>query len=300
VFFCTNNSTQHRDLYSHRFNAANVPFDFNQLYTSASTAANYVQHKIIQPPFTSTSFPISSPISQEKATTPPNDVEAAQSPPQKKVLIIGEQGLLQEFHDRNLTDRVLTLNDFRPHFTSLDDLVAFKLDPSICGVVIGLQADFSWLDCCVVMMILRENQNVECIATSEVKTYPATKQRQLPGVGSIVAMIQDGCSDVNVKIMGKPEKHMLDAIIADHGIDLERTLMVGDRLDSDIAFGNQWGLDTMLVFSGVVKKAEFAEAHGLCDEEMGNGKKPTKKKNRGIHTPVYWADDVTWLVGDGL
>ena len=51
-------------------------------------------------------------------------------------------------------------------------------------------------------------------------------------------------------MVGKPSQFVLDAIAEQVGVDKSRICMVGDRLDTDILFGQQGGLSTMLVLSG--------------------------------------------------
>ncbi len=73
---------------------------------------------------------------------------------------------------------------------------------------------------------------------------------------------------------------MLDAIVDKGHLDRERTLMVGDRLDTDIAFGRHGGLATLLVLTGVTKEAEVegrvsgtipaASDHPLPDYVIGS------------------------------
>lgn len=57
-------------------------------------------------------------------------------------------------------------------------------------------------------------------------------------------------------IIGKPNKTMMDAIIAEHRFDPKRALMVGDNLSTDIEFGLNSGVRTLLVLGGVTEKAE--------------------------------------------
>lgn len=53
------------------------------------------------------------------------------------------------------------------------------------------------------------------------------------------------------KNFGKPSVYMMDEIKERIGNNLSRALLIGDRLETDIAMGNNFGLDTALVLSGV-------------------------------------------------
>jgi len=57
------------------------------------------------------------------------------------------------------------------------------------------------------------------------------------------------------KHFGKPSKFMFDEIINFLDIPLNKCLIVGDRLETDIAMGNRFGIDTALVSTGVVNEA---------------------------------------------
>ncbi len=51
-------------------------------------------------------------------------------------------------------------------------------------------------------------------------------------------------------VVGKPAEFMLANIANTFGLKRSQICMVGDRLDTDILFGQQGGLSTMLVLSG--------------------------------------------------
>jgi ribonucleotide monophosphatase NagD (HAD superfamily) len=44
---------------------------------------------------------------------------------------------------------------------------------------------------------------------------------------------------------------MMDEVMQRLGNDFSKILLIGDRLETDIAMGNTFGLDTALVLSGV-------------------------------------------------
>ncbi|OGU72856.1 MAG: hypothetical protein A2V93_01795 [Ignavibacteria bacterium RBG_16_34_14] len=53
------------------------------------------------------------------------------------------------------------------------------------------------------------------------------------------------------KNFGKPSKYMMDEVKERLGNDFSKTLLIGDRLETDIAMGNSFGLHTVLVLTGV-------------------------------------------------
>ena len=53
------------------------------------------------------------------------------------------------------------------------------------------------------------------------------------------------------KNFGKPSKYMIDEVKERLGNDFSKALLIGDRLETDIAMGNAFGLDTALVLTGV-------------------------------------------------
>lgn len=59
-------------------------------------------------------------------------------------------------------------------------------------------------------------------------------------------------------MVGKPNPILIRRLIDDYGLDASRTLMIGDRLDTDIMFGNAGGVSTALVLSGVNQAEDVA------------------------------------------
>jgi HAD superfamily hydrolase (TIGR01450 family) len=50
---------------------------------------------------------------------------------------------------------------------------------------------------------------------------------------------------------GKPSKYIIDEVKERLGNDFSKTLLIGDRIETDIAMGNSFGLHTALVSTGV-------------------------------------------------
>ena len=63
--------------------------------------------------------------------------------------------------------------------------------------------------------------------------------------------------------IGKPQPTMIFEVMKKFGVSKEETVVIGDRLYTDIASGNNAGVDTVCVLSGEVTLAEVDEAKGV-------------------------------------
>lgn len=91
------------------------------------------------------------------------------------------------------------------------------------------------------------------IGTNPDRTFP-TPEGLAPGAGAILAAIE-AASDVLPTITGKPEPAMYEILLKELGTAPADTLVVGDRLETDIAGGLALGSPTALVLSGVSTRA---------------------------------------------
>ena len=101
------------------------------------------------------------------------------------------------------------------------------------------------------------------IATNADATLP-NEQGFQPGAGSIVAAIATASGSKPV-VVGKPEPLMMRKAVEQLGVAASETVMVGDRLDTDIAAGHHAGLLTALVLTGVTRREDLARAVVLPD-----------------------------------
>lgn len=83
--------------------------------------------------------------------------------------------------------------------------------------------------------------------SSSLKLILTSKSELL---GPLVSAIENA-TNRKATIIGKPSKFIFDVIVKSNPpFNLERTLMIGDRLDVDVVFGNSCGLKTLFVESG--------------------------------------------------
>ncbi|MCP4648176.1 MAG: HAD-IIA family hydrolase [bacterium] len=93
------------------------------------------------------------------------------------------------------------------------------------------------------------------LASNEDASYPVEEGLK-PGAGAIVAALEQSTGRKPV-VIGKPQPLILDMIIKKYGLEKDETLMVGDRLETDILMAKQEGLKSCFVLSGVSRKEEM-------------------------------------------
>ena len=79
-----------------------------------------------------------------------------------------------------------------------------------------------------------------------------------PDAASIIAAIE-ACTTVRCEaIVGKPSRHMTDAILTLTGAPAERCLIIGDRLETDVQMGLDAGMGAALTLTGATTREAAA------------------------------------------
>ena len=120
-------------------------------------------------------------------------------------------------------------------------------------VVVSDTEDVAYDDLKIACLALR--RGADFLATSRDPTYPMP-DGLWPGTGAVVAAIETA-SDREASIVGKPEPQLF--MTAPERLGDGRTLVIGDRIGSDVEAAKRAGLDAALVLSGD-STAEEAEA----------------------------------------
>lgn len=94
------------------------------------------------------------------------------------------------------------------------------------------------------------------LAAGRDPTYP-TPEGLWPGTGAILAAVEQAAGR-EAAIVGKPEPQLF--LTALDRLGDGRTLVVGDRLDADVAAAARVGLDSVLVLTGGTSEEEAAAA----------------------------------------
>ncbi|MCB2180367.1 HAD-IIA family hydrolase [bacterium] len=120
------------------------------------------------------------------------------------------------------------------------------------AVVVGMDRHLTYEKMVTATLLIRSG--VPFIGTNPDKTFP-TPEGLVPGAGSMLAAIE-AATDVPPQVIGKPKGTMFLQALEALNIAPENALVVGDRLETDIAGGQAAGCNTALVLSGVATEAE--------------------------------------------
>lgn len=155
-----------------------------------------------------------------------------------RCLVVGEEGLYKE----------LKIARHRPVYAGqVTGRKAFDF------VVAGLDRDLTYNKIKDAMEAIRSGAIF--IATNTDPTLPVEGGKVVPGAGTTIAAIME-CTGVDPIIVGKPEPFSTQLALTKMGLDPEDVLMVGDRMDTDIAAGLAAGCNVAMVLTGDIKEVK--------------------------------------------
>ncbi|MDH7602011.1 MAG: HAD-IIA family hydrolase [Armatimonadota bacterium] len=124
-------------------------------------------------------------------------------------------------------------------------------------VVVGMDRQFNYDKLARAQKAILEG--AKFIATNEDPTLPVENGGLLPGAGCMVAAVRIATS-TEPFVVGKPHTYALEKLLESTGVSVEQTVVIGDRLDTDILAGNRIGATTVLVLTGVTTREEAEKA----------------------------------------
>jgi glycerol 3-phosphatase-2 len=145
--------------------------------------------------------------------------------------VIGEEGLVEALTDAGI--RVVDSSE------------------EVDAVVVGFdrRADYTTLKEASVLV----QRGVALVASNADPSFPAPGGESWPGAGALLAAIET-TTGTRGEVFGKPEAPLFERALASAGGG--RALVVGDRLDTDIAGASRLGWDSALVLTGDARRED--------------------------------------------
>jgi glycerol 3-phosphatase-2 len=163
---------------------------------------------------------------------------AARFAPGTRVLVVGGPGLHEEVRAAG--------------FTICDTATEHPE-----AVIQGFGPDVGWRELAEASYAI--GNGAYWVATNLDISVPTDRGRA-PGNGAFVEAVRRAVGRAPDEVAGKPETALVQ--VALERCAGKRPLLVGDRLDTDIAGGNRAGIPTALVLTGISTAAEAREASG--------------------------------------
>jgi NagD protein len=147
-----------------------------------------------------------------------------------KVFVIGESGLTEPLHDAGFI-----ITDNEPYYVVLGETHAYNIQQITTAIrLIGRGARF--------------------IATNPDPSGPGDGGI-VPACGAMASLIEKA-TGVSPFFIGKPNPLMMRTALNYLGVHSENTVMIGDRMETDMVAGVESGMETILVLSGVTRRED--------------------------------------------
>lgn len=228
VFFITNCAKFSRRKLREKLMTYGIKTDIEHIYTSGYTTAQYISQRLDR---------------------------------KWKVYAMVDQGFKEEFED----SRVPYIgygpekSQVIPQTVSADKIKQIPLDPDVRAVVVGMDP---WFGVTKLFKAASYLQNSKCLfLTTDVgKGVEITSGYVLPGAGALVAAVANAANREAPIVIGKPGVHMLDLIVQEHpGVDIKRTIIIGDKISTDVKFARMNRLASILVMTGSTDQTKLEE-----------------------------------------
>lgn len=159
-------------------------------------------------------------------------------------------------HYRDRTIFVLGTASFVEELGRYGLHITQQVQPDIACVVVAYDSELNYEKLC---------RASEVLLTMDVPFYGTNPDLRcpidfgfIPDCGSICNMLTE-TTDRVPEYLGKPNRRVVDLCLEASGFSPKETLVVGDRLYTDIACGIQAGVDTCVLFTGEARPEDLKD-----------------------------------------
>ena len=126
-------------------------------------------------------------------------------------------------------------------------------DHQVNWVVIAFDRTFTYAKLNTALQAVKRGARL--IATNPDRTCPVA-DGEIPDCAGMIAAVEAVTGKAVELIVGKPSPFMLEVALEVLGLPAAETVIVGDRIETDVKMGKGLGLGTVLVLSGVTDAAD--------------------------------------------
>ncbi len=153
--------------------------------------------------------------------------------PGGSAFVIGEAGLINAMYNAGFT-----MNNVNPDYVVVGESHSYTFDT-------------------LVQAVNHVRNGAKLIGTNPDVSGPI-ENGIVPGTGALISPIELATGS-KAYFVGKPNPLMMRHALKRLGVKREETVIVGDRMDTDIIAGIEADIETVLVLSGVTSKMEISQ-----------------------------------------
>ena len=166
-----------------------------------------------------------------------------------RIAVVGESGFVDLLRDVGLSVVTVGAEPDEESTLSRDQ------NPAPDVLVASIDREFHYRTLCRCLQLL-DDADVTFLGTDPDVVIPAPAG-DVPGSGAMIDAIANVVGRDPAAILGKPSRITRDTALDRLGLAPEEVLVVGDRLDTDVALAEGSGMRTALVRTGVTDDADL-------------------------------------------
>ena len=153
------------------------------------------------------------------------------------------------------------LDEMRAHGFEVRD------DERVRWVLIAFDRTFTYAKLNTALQAVRNGARL--IATNPDRTCPV-EGGEIPDCAGMIAAVEAVTGTTVDAIVGKPSPIILEVALETLGVPRHESVIVGDRIETDVTMGKRLGLHTILVLSGVTRAGDPRIATLAPDHVLGS------------------------------
>ena len=213
VYFLSNNTTRTRDSFCDKLSQLHISTTVPQILSTSYSVAYSLQSKY---------------------------------PPGTKVFTIGLFGLPDEVSAAGF-EVVSSIDMMDLSVANADEYLRMPVDKDVKVVIVGFTPVLNYY---MIGYAVRCVQNGAELIAGNIDKYDKVGEFNIPSSGCTVAAIET-CTGKKASTVGKPDPFMLRLATERDGLDSRKTIVFGDKMDTDILLAKNFGVASVLMLTGV-------------------------------------------------
>ncbi|KAF4756572.1 hypothetical protein FOZ63_019969 [Perkinsus olseni] len=186
-------------------------------------------------------------------------------PNARRIYVVGGSGLIQELEALGIScvtdqhgacDEPLTEERFKSMAEEMEQPSSARID----GIVVGWDLSFSFQHICRASLAFQlADEDFFFYATND-DSFDRIGPWKIPATGAILASLNAVArisERPDAEVLGKPNPEFLQFVMGEQQLDASRSVVIGDRLDTDILMAKRAGVASCLALSGCCSKVDL-------------------------------------------